>query len=32
MADDTPAALGALRVDAGKLRSHVDEMVITPPA
>jgi len=27
MADDTPAALGALRVDEGKLRNHVDEVV-----
>src|SRR5579875_3257396 len=27
MNDDTPAALGALRVDEGKLRSHVDEVV-----
>jgi transposase-like protein len=27
MTDDTPAALGALRVDEGKLRSHVDEVV-----
>ena len=27
MGDDTPAALGALRVDEGKLRNHVDEVV-----
>src|ERR1700751_3541249 len=27
MADDTPAALGALRVDEGRLRNHVDEVV-----
>src|SRR5262249_61225675 len=27
MGDDTPAALGALRVDEGKLRDHVDEVV-----
>jgi putative transposase len=27
MTDDTPAALGALRVDEGKLRNHVDEVV-----
>ena len=27
MNDDTPAALGALRVDEGKLRNHVDEVV-----
>jgi len=27
MNDDTPAALGALRVDEGKLRNHVDEGV-----
>ena len=27
MADDTPAALGALQVDEGKLRGHVDEVV-----
>ena len=27
MADDTPGALGALRVDEGKLRNHVDEVV-----
>src|ERR1700751_4459775 len=27
MADDTPAALGALRVDEGNLRNHVDEGV-----
>jgi hypothetical protein len=27
MEDDTPAALGALRVDEGKLRGHVDEVV-----
>jgi putative transposase len=27
MTDDTPAALGALRVDEGKLRGHVDEVV-----
>jgi len=27
MTDDTPAALGALRVDEGKLKSHVDEVV-----
>src|SRR6201993_1990835 len=27
MADETPAALGALRVDEGKLRNHVDEVV-----
>ena len=27
MEDDTPAALGALRVDEGKLRNHVDEVV-----
>lgn len=27
MSDDTPAALGALRVDEGKLRGHVDEVV-----
>ena len=26
-ATDTPAALGALRVDEGKLRNHVDEVV-----
>lgn len=27
MNDDTPAALGALRVDEGKLKNHVDEVV-----
>src|SRR6516164_9007737 len=27
MGEDTPAALGALRVDEGKLRGHVDEVV-----
>jgi len=27
MNDDTPAALGALRVDEGKLRNHVEEVV-----
>src|SRR6202163_1568296 len=27
MGDDTPAALGALRVDEAKLRGHVDEVV-----
>ena len=27
MGDDTPAALGALRVDEGKLKNHVDEVV-----
>lgn len=27
MTDDTPAALGALHVDEGKLRNHVDEVV-----
>jgi putative transposase len=27
MTDDTPAALGALRVDEGKLRNHVHEVV-----
>ena len=27
MTDDTPAALGALRVDEEKLRGHVDEVV-----
>jgi putative transposase len=27
MSDDTPAVLGALRVDEGKLRGHVDEVV-----
>lgn len=27
MTDDTPAALGALRVDEGKLKNHVDEVV-----
>jgi putative transposase len=27
MNDDTPAELGALRVDEGKLRNHVDEVV-----
>ena len=27
MTDDTPAALGALHVDEGKLRGHVDEVV-----
>lgn len=27
MSDDTPTALGALRVDEGKLRGHVDEVV-----
>ena len=27
MGEDTPAALGALRVDEGKLRNHVDEVV-----
>ena len=27
MENDTPAALGALRVDEGKLRNHVDEVV-----
>jgi putative transposase len=27
MGDDTPAALGALRVDEGKLKGHVDEVV-----
>lgn len=27
MTDDTPAVLGALRVDEGKLRGHVDEVV-----
>ena len=27
MGDDTPAALGALRVDEGKLKDHVDEVV-----
>jgi transposase-like protein len=27
MGDDTPAVLGALRVDEGKLRNHVDEVV-----
>lgn len=27
MSDDTPAALGALRVDEGKLKGHVDEIV-----
>ena len=27
MTDDTPATLGALRVDEGKLRNHVDEVV-----
>jgi len=27
MGDDTPAALGALRVDEGKLKGHVDEIV-----
>jgi putative transposase len=27
MNNDTPAALGALRVDEGKLRNHVDEVV-----
>jgi putative transposase len=29
MGDDTPAALGALRVDEEKLRGHVDEVVRT---
>jgi putative transposase len=27
MTDDTPAALGALQIDEGKLRGHVDEVV-----
>jgi hypothetical protein len=27
MTDDRPAALGALRVDKGKLKNHVDEIV-----
>src|SRR6201988_4999313 len=27
MTDDTPEALGALRIDEGKLRGHVDEVV-----
>ena len=27
MNDDTPAALGALRIDEGKLKNHVDEVV-----
>jgi len=27
MGDDTPAVLGALRVDEGKLKDHVDEVV-----
>ena len=27
MSDDTPAALGALQIDEGKLRGHVDEVV-----
>jgi hypothetical protein len=27
MGDDTPAALGALRVDEGTLKDHVDELV-----
>src|ERR687883_136160 len=27
MGDDTPAALGALRVDEAKLKGHVDEVV-----
>ena len=27
MGEDTPAALGALRVDETKLRGHVDEVV-----
>ena len=27
MSDDTPAVLGALQVDEGKLRGHVDEIV-----
>lgn len=27
MTNDTPAALGALRVDEGKLKNHVDEVV-----
>ena len=27
MGDDTPGALGALRVDEGKLKNHVDEVV-----
>jgi putative transposase len=27
MSDDTPAVLGALRVDEGKLKGHVDEVV-----
>jgi putative transposase len=27
MGDDTPTALGALRVDEEKLREHVDEVV-----
>src|SRR3569833_1332619 len=27
MTDDTPAALGALQLDEGKLRGHVDEVV-----
>jgi hypothetical protein len=26
MSDDTPAALGALQIDEGKLRGHVDEV------
>jgi hypothetical protein len=27
MGEDTPAALGALRVDESKLRGHVDQVV-----
>ena len=27
MSDDTPTALGALQIDEGKLRGHVDEVV-----
>lgn len=27
MSDDTPAVLGALHVDAGKLKGHVDDVV-----
>lgn len=27
MGEDAPAALGALRVDEGKLKGHVDQMV-----